>query len=53
MSVGMITEQDIVASNGLLIAPKGQEITWSLIKGLKNFSQQGSVKEPILVRIKN
>jgi response regulator RpfG family c-di-GMP phosphodiesterase len=52
MSVGMITEQDIVASNGMLIAPKGQEITWSLIKGLKNFSQQGSVKEPILVRIK-
>lgn len=52
MSVGMITEQDIVALNGLLIAPKGQEVTWSLIRGLKNFSQQGSVKEPILVRIK-
>lgn len=52
MSVGMITEQDIVASNGLLIAPKGQEVTWSLIRGLKNFSQQGGVKEPILVRIK-
>lgn len=52
MSVGMTTEQDIVASNGMLIAPKGQEITWSLIRGLKNFSQQGSVKEPILVRIK-
>jgi len=52
MSVGMITEQDIIASNGLLIAPKGQEVTWSLIKGLKNFSQQGGVKEPILVKIK-
>jgi response regulator RpfG family c-di-GMP phosphodiesterase len=52
LSVGMITEQDIIASNGLLIAPKGQEVTWSLIKGLKNFSQQVGVKEPILVKIK-
>ncbi len=53
MSAGMITEQDIIASNGLLIAPKGQEVTLSLIKGLKNFSQQVGVKEPILVKIKN
>jgi len=53
MSVGMIVEQDIVASNGVLIAPKGQEVTWSLIKGLKNFSQQVGVKEPILVRAKH
>ncbi len=52
MSAGMITEQDIIASNGLLIAPKGQEVTWSLITGLKNFSRQVGVKEPILVKIK-
>lgn len=52
MSVGMIVEQDIKASNGVLIAPKGQEVTWSLIKGLKNFSQQVGVQEPILVRVK-
>ncbi len=52
MSVGMIVERDIKASNGVLIAPKGQEVTWSLIKGLKNFSQQVGVQEPILVRVK-
>ena len=50
LSVGMIAEQDIMALNGVLIAPKGQEITRSLIAGLKNFSQQVGVKEPILVK---
>jgi len=50
LSVGMIAEQDIMALNGVLIAPKGQKVTWSLIKGLKNFSQQVGVKEPILVK---
>ncbi|HBG18564.1 MAG TPA: two-component system response regulator [Desulfobulbaceae bacterium] len=52
MSAGMIVEQDIEALNGVLIAPKGQEVTWSLIKGLKNFAQQVGVKEPILVRVR-
>lgn len=52
LSMGMIVEQDILALNGVLIAPKGQEITRSLITGLKNFSQQVGVKEPILVRTK-
>lgn len=52
LAVGMIAEQDIMALNGVLIAPKGQEITCSLITGLKNFSQQVGVKEPILVKTK-
>ncbi|MBU1567425.1 MAG: response regulator [Proteobacteria bacterium] len=52
ISVGMITEQNIIASNGVLIIPKGQEVTWALLQGLKNFSQQVEIKEPILVRVK-
>ncbi len=52
LSVGMVAEQDIKASNGVLIAPKGQEVTWSLLQGLKNFSRQVGIKEPILVRVK-
>jgi response regulator RpfG family c-di-GMP phosphodiesterase len=52
ISVGMIAEQDIKALNGVLIAPKGQEVTWSLLQGLKNFSRQVGIKEPILVRVK-
>lgn len=52
MAAGMFVEQDIMASNGVVIASKGQEVTWSLIRGLKNFSQQVGVKEPILLRVK-
>jgi CheY-like chemotaxis protein len=52
LTVGMIVERDIMATNGVLIAPKGQEMTWSLIKGLKNFRHQTGVQEPILVRVK-
>lgn len=51
MVVGMVAEQDIIAANGVLISPKGQEITWSLLQGLKNFAQQVGVKEPVLVKI--
>ncbi len=52
VSVGMIVEQDIMASNDVLIIPKGQEVTWSLLQGLKNFSDQVGIQEPILVRVK-
>jgi len=52
MAVGMIVEQDIIATNGALIAPKGQEVTWSLLQGLKSFSRQVGIREPILVRVK-
>lgn len=52
LTAGMIVEQDIMSLNDVLIAPKGQEVTWSLIKGLKNFSQQVGIKEPILVKVK-
>lgn len=52
MSVGMVVEKDIMATNGALIAPKGQEVTWSLLQGLKNFSRQVGIQEPILVRVK-
>jgi len=45
-------EQDIMDLNGVLIIPKGQEVTWSLLQGLKNFSHQVGIQEPILVRVK-
>lgn len=52
ISVGMVVEQDIMDLNGVLIIPKGQEVTWSLLQGLKNFSHQVGIQEPILVRVK-
>ncbi len=51
ISIGMIAEEDILAKNGILLTPKGQEITWSVLQGLVNFSKQVGVREPIRVRI--
>ncbi|MDD2467189.1 MAG: response regulator [Desulfobulbus sp.] len=48
---GMIAAEDIVAKNGVLIIPKGQTITKTLQQGLKNFSTQVGVVEPIRIQI--
>lgn len=48
---GMIAAEDIVARNGVLIIPKVQTITRTLQQGLKNFSTQVGVVEPIRVQI--
>ncbi len=51
IAIGMVVEENIIAKNGALIAPKGQEVTWPVLQGLKNFSRQVGVQEPIRVRI--
>ncbi len=51
ISIGMIAEEDILAKNGILLTPKGQEITWPVLQGLLNFSKQVGVREPIRVRL--
>jgi response regulator RpfG family c-di-GMP phosphodiesterase len=51
ISVGMIAEENILAKNGILLAPKGLEITWPVLQGLLNFSRQGGVQEPVMVRV--
>lgn len=51
ISVGMFAEEDIHAKNGILLAPKGQEITWPVLQGLLNFSRQVGVREPVMVRV--
>nr|WP_320012307.1 HD domain-containing phosphohydrolase [uncultured Desulfobulbus sp.] len=48
---GMIAAEDIVAQNGVLIIPKGQTITKIMRQGLKNFSTQVGVVEPIRIQI--
>lgn len=48
---GMIAAEDIRAKNGVLIIPKGQAITRTLLQGLKNFSTQVGVVEPVRVQI--
>jgi len=51
ISVGMVAAENIMAKNGVLIIPKGQTITLPLLQGLKNFSLQVGVIEPLRVQI--
>lgn len=47
VSIGMTAAENVMAKNGALIIPKGQTITWSIMKGLQNFSRQVGIIEPI------
>ncbi len=47
LTIGMVAEEDIIAKNDTLLAPKGQEITWPVLQGLHNFSKKVGVKEPV------
>jgi len=51
VSIGMVAAENIMAKNGVLIIPKGQTITPQLLQGLRNFSLQVGVVEPIRVLI--
>jgi HD-GYP domain-containing protein (c-di-GMP phosphodiesterase class II) len=49
ITVGMIAEEDVVAKNGAMILPQGQEISWSVLQALYNFNRQVGIVEPIKV----
>ncbi|MFH0784469.1 MAG: HD domain-containing phosphohydrolase [Pseudomonadota bacterium] len=49
---GMVADEDILAKNGAIIIPRGQEITWSAIQGLNNFLEHIGIRNPIRVRLK-
>lgn len=51
LTSGMIIDENIMAKNGMLLAPKGQEITWPVLQGLLKFSRQMGVVEPVRVHI--
>ena len=48
---GMILNQDVVAKNGLLIASKGQKVTFPVMQRLRNFSHSIGIGEPFEVII--
>jgi response regulator RpfG family c-di-GMP phosphodiesterase len=48
---GMVADEDILAKNGTVIIPRGQEITWSVIQGLTNFLEHIGIRDPIRVRL--
>lgn len=51
MSTGMVLNQDVKAKNGILLASKGQDVTYSLKERLRNFAKTIGVEEPIECRI--
>ncbi|MEW5961504.1 MAG: HD domain-containing phosphohydrolase [Chloroflexota bacterium] len=51
LNTRMIADDDIKARNGLLLVPKGQEITYPVLERLRNFAQRIGVVEPIRVVI--
>ena len=46
---GMILQQDISTTTGMLVVPQGQEITQALLIKLANFSQIGTIGKEIMV----
>ncbi len=52
LDVGMVTDEDIVSKSGLLLMPKGLEITYTSMERLRNISHDGvGIKEPFRVRV--
>ncbi len=49
LKTGMIADSDIRAQNGLLLVPKGQEITYPVLERLRNFARQIGIVEPVRV----
>jgi response regulator RpfG family c-di-GMP phosphodiesterase len=45
--VGMVINQDVVAKNGILLASKGQEVTYSVKERLSNFAKTIGISEPV------
>ena len=50
---GMVAVEDVFAKNGVMLIPKGQEITWPVIQSLMNFEKQIGIVEPIRVQMVN
>ena len=51
LKVGMIFDENIKAKNGLLLAPKGQEVTYTVLMRLRNLSSGIGIVEPFRVRV--
>ena len=49
LQAGMILNQDVVAKNGLLIASKGQSVSYPVMQRLRNFAHTIGIGEPFEV----
>jgi len=51
LSIGMVLDQDVVATNGLVLVARGQEVTPTVLNRLHNFALGVGVVEPIRVQV--
>jgi len=51
LRTGMILNEDLRSTQGLLLAAKGQEITYPLMKTIRNFADKGSLKGKVRVTV--
>ena len=49
LAAGMVLQEDVATNVGVLIAARGQELTYSLIVCLNNFHRQGEIPDEFLV----
>ena len=51
MTAEMVLEEDVRTTNGVVVVPKGRELSMVLIERLFKFSRAGTLIEPIRVRV--
>lgn len=51
MSIGMILDDDLRSSNGMLMVAKNQEISYPLLVRIRNLHQKSPITEKIRVKI--
>ena len=51
LRTGMILNENLRSTTGVLIAPKGHEVSSALMKAVRNFVEDGTVKGTILVTV--
>lgn len=49
LAVGMVLQEDVATTSGVLIAVRGQELSYSLIVCLNNFHRQEEIPDDLLV----
>jgi hypothetical protein len=51
MTAQMLLEEDVRTTNGVVVVPKGRELSMVLLERLSKFSRAGTLVEPIRVRL--
>ena len=51
LEYGMVLQQDVRTSNGLLLVAKGQHITYPLLARLRNFLLRNAISATVMVQV--